>query len=298
MSDAAKKLDLPVSETELRSLLLQYRRENWQGIQLPETQQRLVEDILRDVGDGPLRQIAPYIEISPSSRILDLGSGVGSFVVACRQRGLQAFGIEPDRIGQGAKVTSIGIARRRLTAPVFVSGVGERLPFPEECFDAVIMNQVVEHVSDQGKVMGEAARVVKGGGVIYVACPNYLRFYEPHYKILWAPLLPKPLGRLYLRLRGRSSAMLSQLTYTTNRRLRKLFSSLGDDYVVFDLHREQFLAKRSAREFAAPSTRLVAAMTKLPLVGSLFLWMILKYASIAEGGCEMVIVRKPKVHAP
>ena len=298
MSDAAKKLDLPVSETELRSLLLQYRRENWQGIQLPETQQRLVEDILRDVGDGPLRQIAPYIEISPSSRILDLGSGVGSFVVACRQRGLQAFGIEPDRIGQGAKVTSIGIARRRLTAPVFVSGVGERLPFSEECFDAVIMNQVIEHVSDQGKVMGEAARVVKGGGVIYVACPNYLRFYEPHYKILWAPLLPKFLGQLYLRLRGRSSAMLSQLTYTTNRRLRKLFSSLGDDYVVFDLHREQFLAKRSARAFAAPSTRLIAAMTNLPLVGSLFLWMILKYASIAEGGCEMVIVRKPKVHAP
>jgi ubiquinone/menaquinone biosynthesis C-methylase UbiE len=297
MSDPAKKLDVPMSETELRSLLLQYRRENWQGIQLPETQQRLVEDILRDGGDGPLRQIAPYAEISPNSRILDLGSGVGSFVVACRRRGLQAFGIEPDRIGQGAKVTSIEIARRRLIASVFVSGVGEQLPFPDECFDAVIMNQVIEHVTDQRKVMGEAARVVRRGGVIYVACPNYLRFYEPHYKILWAPLLPKFLGRLYLRWRGRSSAMLNQLTYTTNRRLRKLFSSLGDDYVVFDLHRAQFLSKRSAGEFAAASTRLVAAITNLPLIGPLCLWMVLKYGSMAEGGCEMVIVRKPKVLA-
>ncbi len=264
MSDPAKNLDVPVSETELRSLLLQYRRENWQDIQLPEMQKRVVEDILREGGDGPLRQIAAYAEISSSSRILDLGSGVGSFVVACRNRGLQAFGIEPDRIGQGAKVTSIEIARRRLTAPVFVSGIGEQLPFPNDCFDAVTMNQVIEHVSDQRKVMSEAARVVRPGGVIYVACPNYLRFYEPHYKIFWAPLLPKCSGPTLPEVSRRSPALLNQLTYTTNRRLRKLFLALGEDYVVFDLHREQFLAKRSAGEFAATSTRIVTAMTNLP----------------------------------
>lgn len=285
---------IPIEEFELRSLLLEYRRQNWNGIQPEAIQRKIVEDLIHGDSEGPLSQVQAYVAISSDSRILDLGSGVGSFVVACRRRGLRAFGLEPDRIGQGAEVTSIQIARKRLVAPVFVSGVGEGLPFPDACFDLVVMNQVIEHVADQSMVLREAARAVREGGLIYVACPNYLRFYEPHYKIRWAPLLPKVLGRLYLRLRGRSPAMLNQLTYTTNRRLRKLLTALGPEYTVLDLHREQFLRKRSAGGFAAGSTRLVSKLTTLPVVGSLALWCVLTYGSIAEGGCAMVVLRKPK----
>jgi len=283
-----------VADSELRALLLEYRRENWNGIQLEATQRQIVEEIIDGDAEGPLRQVEPYLAISSDSRILDLGSGVGSFVVACRRRGLRAFGVEPDRIGQGARITSLQIASRRLVEPVCVSGVGECLPFPDACFDLVVMNQVMEHVADQGMVAREAARVVREGGVIYVACPNYLRFYEPHYKILWAPLLPKMLGRIYLRLRGRSPAMLSQLTYTTNARLRKLLGAFGPDYTVLDLHREQFLRKRSAASFAGRSTRLVARLTQLPVAGHAILWAVLKYGSITAGGCEMVVIRKPR----
>ena len=283
-----------IADPELRTLLLEYRRENWRGIQLETTQRSIVEDIVDGDAAGPLGQVEPYIAISLDSRILDLGSGVGSFVVACRRRGLHAFGLEPDRIGQGAKITSLQIASRRLVEPVCVSGVGESLPFPDACFDLVVMNQVIEHVADQGIVAREAARVVREGGVIYVACPNYLRFYEPHYKIFWVPLLPKVLGRIYLRLRGRSPAMLNQLTYTTNARLRKVWSELGREYTVLDLHREQFLRKRSADGFAARSTRLMAKLTQLPVAGRAILWAVLKYGSITEGGCEMVVIRQPR----
>jgi SAM-dependent methyltransferase len=286
-----------ISDSELRVLLVEYRRENWNGIQPEATQRSIVEQLIQGDAVGPLRQVEPYIAISSDSRILDLGSGVGSFVVACRQRGLRAFGLEPDRIGQGAKITSIQIARRRLLVPVFVSGVGEALPFPNACFDFVVMNQVIEHVADQSTVVREAARVVREGGVIYIACPNYLRFHEPHYKIFWAPLLPKILGRMYLRLRGRSPAMLNQLTYTTNRRLRKLLAELGPDYSVLDLHREQFLRKRSGVGFASRSTRLVAKLTQLPLIGPVILWAVLTYGSVAEGGCEMLVLSKPRMAA-
>jgi len=289
---------IPITDSELRTLLLEYRRENWRGIQTDAIQRRVVEDLVQGDAEGPLRQVEPYVAISSESRILDLGSGVGSFVVACRRRGLRAFGLEPDRIGQGAKITSLQIARKRLAAPVFISGVGETLPFPDACFDYVVMNQVIEHVADQRLVLREAARVVRAGGAVYIACPNYLRFYEPHYKIFWVPLLPKTLGRLYLRLRGRSPAMLNQLTYTTNRRLRRLLAALGPEYTVLDMHREQFLRKRSSTGFAARSTRLVAALTKLPVAGPLLLWALLKYGSIAEGGCEMLVLRKPAVAGP
>ena len=89
--------------------------------------------------------------------------------------------------------------------------------------------------------------------------------------------------------------MLDQLTYTTNRRLRKLLSALGAEFTVVDLHREEFLRKRSAGSFAARSTRLVAQLTRLPLLGPLALRAILAYGSISEGGCEMLVLRKPTV---
>ncbi len=116
MTDQPTTGAIPIAESELRALLLEYRRENWNGIQPEATQRQIVEDLIHGDAEGPLRQVEPYLAISADSRILDLGSGVGSFVVACRRRGLRAFGLEPDRIGQGAKITSIQIARRRLAS--------------------------------------------------------------------------------------------------------------------------------------------------------------------------------------
>jgi hypothetical protein len=88
--------------------------------------------------------------------------------------------------------------------------------------------------------------------------------------------------------------MLNQLTYTTNARLRNLLTALGPEYTVLDLHREQFMKKRSAAGFAGRSTRLVARLTQLPVVGRAILWAVLKYGSITEGGCEMVVIRQPR----
>jgi SAM-dependent methyltransferase len=277
-------------EEDLRNLLLQYRRENWNGIQTPETQAKVVSDILHGDASALLQRVEPYIRLSEQSRILDLGSGVGCFVAACRKKGLRCFGVEPDRIGNGAQLTSIQIARRRVDEQVFVAGVGEMLPFAHESFDLVAMNQVIEHVCDQRAVVREAVRVLKPEGVLYLACPNYLRFYEPHYKIFWIPLLPKPLGRLYLRLRGRRSVMIDQITYTTNARLRIILSDLGPGRTVLDLHREQFLEKRAAGSFVSRKMKWVSRLTRVPLVESLLLRLVLWLVRVLEGGCEFVVV--------
>ncbi len=286
-----------LSEPELRSLVLQYRQQNWQGIQTAQWQERIVEDILRDDGETVLRAIAEFWTAPPGACVLDIGSGVGSFVVACRKRGFRAFGIEPDRIGQGSRISSIQIARRRLENQVFAVGVGERLPFADRSFDLITMNQVMEHVAEQSAVLGEALRVLKDGGAIYIASPNYLRFYEPHYKIKWFPLLPKFLGRWYLRLRGRDPVLLEQLIYTTNARLRALFRGLGAEYVVIDLHRETFLRKCAQLSFASRRARFIGRMIRVPGLGPWILRAVLQFWRIREGGCEMMIVHQPKTAA-
>lgn len=280
-----------LTEVELRDFLERYRRENWHGIQTPEWQSKIVDGILHDDGEGIFEQLFSVWTVPERATVLDIGSGVGTFVLACRRRGLCAFGIEPDRIGQGGPLTSIQIAKRRLENQTFAVALGESLPFPDRSFELVTMNQVMEHVSDQASVLFEAARVLKPGGAIYIACPNYLRFYESHYKIFWFPLLPKVFGRLYLRARGRNPVLLNQLKYTTNSRLRTLLRKLGPGYVLTDLHGRSFLEKCKHGTFLSFRARFVSRMMRLPLIGRWVSVAALWFLRCTEGGSEMLVVR-------
>src|SRR3990170_6510177 len=105
---------MSLSKSQLRELLTKYRQENWQGIQTPECQQQIVEDQLSEGGDEFFDRLHRYFELGPGALVLDVGSGVGSFVVACRKRGLLAFGIEPDRIALGSRLTAVEIAKQRV----------------------------------------------------------------------------------------------------------------------------------------------------------------------------------------
>lgn len=285
-----------ISQAELRELLLAYRAENWKGIQTPETQVEIVETMLQPEAGTVLSQVAQFHFIPPGALILDVGSGAGGFVAGCLQLGYRALGVEPDRIGAGARLTSIQIAARRVSPNVFLAALGEALPFPDRAFDLVTLNQVVEHVPDQLAVLREAGRVLRPGGALYVACPNYLRFYEPHYKVFWLPLMPKSLGRLYLRLRGRNPVMLRDLYYTTNHRLRKWLEAMGDEFEVLDFHQEQFIRKcAGVGEFASGRARMVKKLISFPLFGPALRALVLCWIRLREGGCEMLVLREGEV---
>jgi SAM-dependent methyltransferase len=280
-----------ISKEELRSLLIEYRRQNWRGIQPASVQETIVDQLLQDDGSLVLNQVQSVLPLPSNATVLDVGSGVGTFVLGCRRRGIRALGMEPDRIGQGSQLSSLRIARRRTSELVFVAGLGEDLPFRDRSFDLVTMNQVIEHVRDQKACLREAVRVLKPGGALYIACPNYFRFYEPHYKIFWLPLMPKFLGRAYLRLRGRNPVMLSQLTYTTNGRLRRLLRALAPECEFVDLHERQFLEKRATGEFASRKYRLLARWTQTPVFGPALLRMVMFALRIRQGGCEMMVFK-------
>src|ERR1041385_5297987 len=89
-------VSMAINQAQLIDLLTEYRRENWRGIQTPEWQRKIVQSIAEYQEPAVLKRIAPFWTLPPDPVILDLGSGVGNFVVACRNRGLRAFGVEPD----------------------------------------------------------------------------------------------------------------------------------------------------------------------------------------------------------
>ncbi len=58
-----------------------------------------------------------------------------------------------------------------------ILGVGEKLPFDDETFDAVISVAVLEHVKDPFLSSKEITRVLKKGGILYSAIP----FLQPYH---------------------------------------------------------------------------------------------------------------------
>ncbi|TIT58797.1 MAG: methyltransferase domain-containing protein, partial [Mesorhizobium sp.] len=80
-----------------------------------------------------------------------------------------------------------------------------RLPFPNEHFDLIVTNHVIEHVGDlaeQRRHLDEIHRCLKPDGTVYFAVPNKWRLFEAHYKLPLLSWLPAPIADRYIRLRG------------------------------------------------------------------------------------------------
>jgi ubiquinone/menaquinone biosynthesis C-methylase UbiE len=145
--------------------------------------------------------------------VLDLGAGLGGMSEELVLQGANTFAIEPG-IAWGS------LAQRRAgrhgVPYTLHQARGEELPLEDGSMDVVISLQVLEHVQDPRQVIAEVYRVLKPGGHFYLVCENYLAFTEGHYRVAWLPLLPKRIGALYLRARGRSPRFLYEsVTYVT-----------------------------------------------------------------------------------
>ena len=56
----------------------------------------------------------------------------------------------------------------------------EELPFADNFFDIVFLNEVLEHVEDDKRTISESIRVLKVGGKIIIFAPNRLFPFETH----------------------------------------------------------------------------------------------------------------------
>jgi len=56
----------------------------------------------------------------------------------------------------------------------WVRGSADLLPFRDSAFDLVIANHVAEHLADWRRFIGESYRVLRRGGALEIAVPNFL----------------------------------------------------------------------------------------------------------------------------
>ncbi|MFH7766811.1 class I SAM-dependent methyltransferase [Acinetobacter sp. BSP-28] len=77
-----------------------------------------------------------------------------------------------------------------------------KLPYADNFFDIVISNHVIEHVGEkqqQQEHLDEINRVLKPGGILYLAVPNRWMLIEPHYQLIFLSWLPKKIRSYYLK---------------------------------------------------------------------------------------------------
>jgi SAM-dependent methyltransferase len=70
---------------------------------------------------------------------------------------------------------------RGLGRNVIEGDVEEPLPFADETFDAIVLKDVLEHVGDPAKLVGEARRVLAHGGLIFACSPDAQRWVWDDY---------------------------------------------------------------------------------------------------------------------
>jgi SAM-dependent methyltransferase len=117
-----------------------------------------------------LQQIRQYVPLE-GRRILDVGCGLGMYVEQFRRYSDDVHGVDvdPDKV-----------ARASARLPNIQTAPAERLPFPDEHFDVVLLNEVIEHVDDDRQTIREAVRCTRPGGHIVIYAPNRLYPFETH----------------------------------------------------------------------------------------------------------------------
>jgi SAM-dependent methyltransferase len=105
--------------------------------------------------------------IPSPAKVLNIGVGAGTFEGQAIARGLTVFSLDPNAksIERVQQIYGLGDRAR--------VGYSQQIPFLDSHFDAVVLSEVIEHLSDDilAATLREVARVLRTGGQIIGTVP-------------------------------------------------------------------------------------------------------------------------------
>ena len=107
------------------------------------------------------------VKLDEGMRILDVGCGTGALLKRlCGEKRIVACGIDSEE-------NMIAVAARKCPDYSFQQAKSEQLPFDDSSFNVLTACMAYHHFSDKAGFAREAARVLKPGGVLYIADPKF-----------------------------------------------------------------------------------------------------------------------------
>lgn len=165
-----------------------------------------------------------------SATLLDIGCGEGLIAEAFAARGARVVGLDADSLR--LRKTARRIASEPEAPRVaFVHANAHRLPFASSVFDVALLSDVLEHLKNPQVILAEVARILKPGGVAYIATTNrwslVTTLIDPHYNVPGVNLMPQRVAIWYVTRLMRVSPDYDVEHYFSKPGLRRLISAAG-----------------------------------------------------------------------
>ncbi|HSI71122.1 MAG TPA: class I SAM-dependent methyltransferase [Gillisia sp.] len=141
-----------------------------------DSQKTITDKIYQQVKKYMLIKKLKWIDkkFPEKGRLLDIGAGTGDFLIEAKKRGWKVNGIEPNQ------------KARELALEKGVKIDADSGNFKSGKFEVITMWHVLEHVPDLKAQVIELEHLLKKGGLLIIAVPNFKSYDAEYYKEFWA----------------------------------------------------------------------------------------------------------------
>ena len=172
-------------------------------------------------------------------RILDVGCGTGADLIDFKKM----FGREAEVIGIDVVKLQIELAQEKIKQNAVWADArwydGEHIPYPNNYFDAIYTSDVLGHVSDVPKWLGELNRVLRPGGALAMFAESELGRHAYLRKYMFKRgLNVDPHAEFHISLYSKNK--LRQMLDSADFKIKKMYTSF---WLSFLAHPDEFYAK-------------------------------------------------------